>query len=96
MHKTSSTVLYAVLFLAFLMSPLAAFSQVTNDLAHSTAAEQLLQLRKGSLVVRIYMNKNKIDLLQKAIQDPASSAEKRESLSKTLKDHLEDREANKK
>ncbi|MBK7790770.1 MAG: hypothetical protein IPJ54_19910 [Saprospiraceae bacterium] len=96
MHKTSSTVIYAVLFQAFLMGPLAAFSQVTNDLAHSTAAEQLLQLRKGSLVVRIYMNKNKIDLLQKAIQDPTTSAEKREGLSKTLKDHLEDRETNKK
>ena len=96
MFKMPSSVIFAVFFLAFLMSPLAAFSQVTNDLAHSTAAEQLMQLRKGSLVVRIYMNKNKIDLLQKAIQDPATSAEKRESLSKTLKDHLEDREANKK
>lgn len=70
--------------------------QSDYDLAISTAAEQLADLQKGTLVVRIYMNKNKADLLQKTIQDPATSEDKRRSLSQLLKNHLEDRELYKK
>lgn len=70
--------------------------QSDYDLAISSAAEQLAGLHEGTLVVRIYMNKNKADLLQKTIQDPATSEEKRKSLSQLLKNHLEDRELYKK
>jgi hypothetical protein len=72
------------------------YTQSDFNLAISTAAEQLAGLQKGTLVVRIYMNKNKADLLQKTIQDPATSEQKRKSLSQLLKSHLEDRELYKK
>ncbi len=73
-----------------------AIAQNDAQLSISTAAEQLNKLHEGTLVVRIYMNKNKADLLQKTIQDPKTSEEKKKSLSQLLKDHLEDREQYKK
>ena len=66
--------------------------QGQDQAVYSTAADQLAGLHEGTLVVRIYMNKNKADILQKTIQDPATSEEKKKSLSILLKNHLEDRE----
>lgn len=96
MTKPTSHLSIFAVFCFLALSPFNLMAQIDQDLSKSTAAEQLMKLRKGSLVVRIYMNKNKIDILQKAIQDPGTTEEKRRALSQTLKDHLEDRETNKK
>ncbi|HRD07081.1 MAG TPA: hypothetical protein PK037_05930 [Saprospiraceae bacterium] len=94
MKRQKHIKIFIVGILMTLISPF--YAQSDYDLAISTAAEQLAGLHNGTLVVRIYMNKNKADLLQKTIQDPATSEEKRKSLSHLLKTHLEDRELYKK
>lgn len=83
-----------VLFLMVL--PLCFFAQNKAGLSASSASEMLMELRKGTLIVRIYMNKNKTDVLQKAIQEPGIGDEKKKSLQKMLKEHVNDREAYKK
>ncbi len=65
-------------------------------IAQTTANDMIINLKKGAAVVRLYMNKPKIDMLKKTIDDKDTDIELRENLRKTLKDHLKDRESYKK
>ncbi|MBK8701969.1 MAG: hypothetical protein IPN29_21335 [Saprospiraceae bacterium] len=67
------------------------FGQSTAGATLSSADDALKKLKDGYLIVRIYMNKPKSDMLKKTINDPQTDAEEKKALSRMLSEHEEDR-----
>ncbi len=59
----------------------------------STSSELIENLKNGAAVVRLYMNKPKVDMLQKSINDERTGANEKMALQKMLNEHQEDRAA---
>ena len=58
----------------------------------SLAEEYIYNLKNGATIVRLYMNKPKMDVLKKSINDPSLSKEKQVKLKKQLDDHVIERQ----
>jgi hypothetical protein len=57
-----------------------------------TSAEDYIQkLKSGALLVRLYMNKPKIDLMESNLSNPNINENKKNKIKKLLKSHIEDR-----
>lgn len=63
------------------------------DETKSLSEEYIYGLKSGATVVRLYMNKPKMDVLAKAINNPALSEDKKKELQKQLDQHITERKA---
>lgn len=59
----------------------------------SLSEEYIYKLKSGAAIVRLYMNKPKMDVLTKAINRPAVSEKQKVELQKQLDDHIIERKA---
>jgi hypothetical protein len=74
------------LLLLLLVLPQFVYAQYTTS-----GEEEINKLKNGAVVVRLYMNKPKTDILTKSIKG-AENAKEQKQLQKQLDDHLSDRE----
>jgi hypothetical protein len=75
-----------LLIIAFSLSCSAYCQQKTS------ALELIENLKNGAAIVRLYVNKPKVDLLQKSINDSRTPEAEKKELEKILADHQLDRE----
>ena len=68
------------------------FGQKTVE-TKSLSEEYIYGLKSGATIVRLYMNKPKMDVLAKAINNPAVSVDKKKELQKQLEQHKTERKA---
>ncbi len=57
----------------------------------TTAGDLITNLKNGAAIVRLYMNKPKIDILNKSINDGKTSLESKKTLQNMLDEHRADR-----